>query len=235
MSQDSHKRTIRDYLKRGQRQDAIEYIKDAYKVSEVEALKLIQTLASEKSQKEIPAHSGTIPPSSSAAGCAGCFGVLLKLISVFFIFTSLCMFIGVGLIHFIIAQETEILEEVEATIIDLREMQPAQMYPVVEYTWEEKPYTDVMDFSSEIDQFTIGENVFILIDPRHPEEAYFEEDLTASFAKTFITGGTDDMNDHQILDLIKNGITFILLIPGIFFLILSIVIWQISRKLLRKT
>ncbi len=233
MSQDSHKKIIRNYLQRGQKQKAIDYIKGTYKVSEVEALKLINTLAPKESHEDT--HSRTTSSSSGAPGCAGCFGVLLKLISVFFIFVSFSMFIGVGIIHFIIAEEIKALEEVEATIIDFHEKQTEQMYPVVQYSWEENTYTDVMDFSVEMNQFTIGENVNILIDPRHPGEAYFEEDLTASFAKTFITGSTDDMNDYQILDLIKNGITFILLIPGIFFLILSIVICQISRKLGRKT
>lgn len=234
MSRDSKKRVIKNYLRLGQRRKAIDYIIEVYQVSDAEAKKLITALDSDVTQEVITTNPTSTPP-STAQGCAGCFGVVLKLVSVFFMFISLIMFIAVGLLYYVIAEEKNALVEVDAEIIELRQNQNEKIHPIVQYEWDGKAYTYTIDYSVDEAEFEVGQLVIVFIHPEHPERAYLEKDLTISFLESFRDGDIDDANDFQILDLIRSGITFVLLIPGLIFLILSIVIWQVSRKLSSKT
>ena len=230
MTNDSHKIIVKDYLKRGQRQKAINYLMQTYDgVDSVEAEKLIQNI--EKSAEGSDSSSS----SSSGQGCAGCVGVLFKLVSVVLMFTGLSLLIMAGVMYYIIKQERMELVSVDAVVVELQEVSDYLVSPVLEYQWDELTYIDTTEVAVDKLEFEIGQEIEVSINPHYPESAYLERETNLSLSELIDGSHNDDISDVQMIQLFYDLVTYLVILPGVFLMLLSIILWRVSNRMMGKT
>lgn len=228
MTGDSHKIIVLEYLKLGQRQKAINYLMQTYEgVDSVEAEKLIQNI--ESSEK-----LATSTNSSSGQGCAGCFGGLFKLASVLFMFIGLSMLIVAGCVYYIIKQEKLELVAIDAVVVDLQESRNYLVLPVLEYEWDGVVYTDTTEVAIDKLEFEIGQEIEVSINPHYPESAHLKRETDQSLYDLIYQPKVKDITDIQVIQVFYDLVTYLVILPGMFLILLSIVLWWASNRMTRK-
>ncbi len=230
MLDDLHKNIVEEHLDRGERQKAIDYLMETYDgVDSFEAEKLIKVIERDTQKSE------TFPTDSSGQGCAGCFGALLKLASVLLMLIGLAMLVLAGGIYYIIKQENLDLVKVDAVIIELQESHLETVLPVLEYEWDEVTYVDTLENPVDKLEFVLGQEVEVSINPNHPESAYLQRGTDKSLIDLILEGEEGNINDVQLVQLFYEMINYAIIIPGLFFILLSIILWMVSNRMARKT
>jgi len=227
MTDDSHKIIVQEYLQKGQRQEAINYLMQTYEgVDSVEAEKLIQNIESSES-------SATSISSSSGQGCAGCFGVLFKLTSVLFMFIGLSLLVVAGSVYYIIKQEKLELVKVEAVVVDLQESRNYLVLPVLEYEWDAVLYTDTTEIAVDKLEFEVGQQIEVSINPHYPESAHLKRETDQSLYDLIYQPKVKDITDIQIIQIFYDLVTYLVILPGMFLVLLSVALWWISNRMMR--
>ncbi len=239
MKNDPRKEKIKDLVRDGKRDEAIDYIRSAFGFSDTQAERLVNAASRqiEKEQREKQERLEKAPPieqlpAAASAGCSGCMGLFLKGIGLFFFMTAIILLLGVGIMYLIVYLERDELVTVEAVIVELSTTEGHEAYPVVEYSWEGEEYRSDIWPAVEPDKYTLNQQVTVYIHPNNPDMAYFEEGLTMNFYDTLQDGaGADDnAGGMQALDLIRGGLLLTLGIPALFCIVIGIVLWRIGNR-----
>ncbi|MBX2962756.1 MAG: DUF3592 domain-containing protein [Cyclobacteriaceae bacterium] len=196
-------------LQRGQRVRAKELLQDKFQVASDDAEKLVQAIELEHPRaKTVPPHiAEQMTLVKSQAG--GCIVLGLRTLMVFFfIFTFAFYAIAIGLLVYF-NNYIGNPESITGTVVSVKENDSGSQAPVVEYTWnnEVKRYESTM-YSSPPD-YSVGDQVALLVNPENPDEAVI-----------------DSFTERYMLSTVFGGV-------GTFFLIFSIGLLVISRKIKR--
>lgn len=232
MSDDSRKRIVEEYLRQGQRQEAIDYIKEVYHVNESEAEKLLEAISPDVK----PSATAASTSSASGCGCGGCLNVVFKIMSVFAMVFSLMFLVAFGIFYYYIEKDKAELVPLPAMIIELQESLTGKVHPVVEYDWDATTYIDTIDFAVQPSEFEVGQEIEVLIHPDVPDRAVLEMELHYDFMETLnYSSDGDDYGDLQGLEFILSGVTYFLLIPGLILFVFSIFLWWLGGRVGEKT
>lgn len=230
MNDENHKAVVRKHLLKGERQSAINYLVEAYDgVDHQEAEKLLQVIESESS-------SPSVQSENSNAGCGGCFSILLKMASIFFMITSIGFLATAGFFYYNLKNNKLELVKVEAEIVEFKDVaDTTQVYLVLRYEWEDESYRDVSGYPVDENDYQLSQLITVSINPHRPNQAYLEQETSLSLLNIMDQGEEESINDLTFVQLIDDVVTQAIIFPGLIFFALSIALWWVSIRMLRQT
>ncbi|MBX2954729.1 MAG: DUF3592 domain-containing protein [Cyclobacteriaceae bacterium] len=203
------KQQVIAFLQRGQRVRAKDLLMEKFQITPDDAEKLIEAIELEHPEsKSLPPNIAEQITLVKTQG-GGCIVFGMRALMVFFlIFTFAFYAIAIGLLVYFNSY-TGKADNVTGIVVSFRENENGSQAPVVEYTWknEVKRYESTM-YSSPPD-YQIGDQVPLLVNPEDPEVAVIDSFTERYMLSTFFAGF------------------------GTFFLILSLGLLVVSRKIKR--
>lgn len=203
------KQQVIGLLQRSQRVRAKELLMEKFQVNANDAEKLIQAIELEHPEvKNAPPNlAEQITLVKNKGG--GCIVFGMRVLMVFFlIFTFAFYVIAIGSwVYF--NSYTGVVEPITGTVVSFRQNERGSQAPVVEYPWkgEIKRYESSM-YASPPD-YQLGDQVPLLVNPEKPEIAVI-----------------DSFTERHMVNTLFAGF-------GTFFLIFSLGLWIVSRKIKR--
>ncbi len=228
-----NKSIIKEYVRQNRTAEALNFIRQTYKVTETDAQKLLDAIVDES--KQSTSNETTITKRTSNNGCGGCLNVFFKIISVFVGLWSVMFLSAFVFAYYLIENEKGDLVQVEATVLGSERANRGREHLIVEYTWENINYLDTMDFAVESGKYEVGEEIEVLIHPDHPTPAVLEVELHQNFLQTFESASeTKEFGDLEGLQWILDAYALVFLLPGLLFLLISIFLWWLGGRFVAK-
>jgi hypothetical protein len=195
--------TVRELLKTGQRNKAVQYLSEQLAVSLEDAEKLVTAVEFEIAT-ERQAQDQTVEKAGSFI--LGCGSIIFKIIGVGFAICSFACILAAIVIYFVFNIPNAV--SVEGTVTEFQTNDTGAA-PVVEFIWQGETKTYKSQTYSEPNPYTLGQSVTLLVNQENPDEVVIDS-FEERWMAISVLGGT-----------------------GLFMLLLTTVFFTIGKKIKR--
>jgi len=195
--------TVRELLKTGQRNKAVQYLSEQLAVSLEDAEKLVTAIefeiATERQQQD-----QTLEKAGNVL--RGCGSIVFKIIGVVFAFCSFACILAAIVIYFVFNIPNAVNVEGKVTEFQTNDTGTA---PVIEFIWHGETKIYKSQSYSEPNPYTLGQSITLLVNQENPDEAVIDS-FDERWMAISVLGGT-----------------------GLFMLLLTTVLFTLGKKIKR--
>lgn len=195
--------TVREFLKTGQRNKAVQYLSEQLTVSAEDAEKLVTAVEFEISTERQTQDQTVEKAENSVRGCGS---IIFKIIGVGFAFCSFACILAAIIIYFVFNIPNAV--NVEGTVTEFQTNDTGSA-PIIEFIWKEETKTYKSQTYSDPNPYTLGQHVTLLVNQENPDEAVIDS-FDERWMAISVFGGT-----------------------GLFLLMLTTVFFTLGKKIKR--
>ncbi len=166
-------------LQAGDRQGAVNYIRQKLSVTDAEAEQLVRAI---EVQPNTPSAPAPIP--QAGAGCAGCISGFFKIGAGLFFVLTLIFGALAAITYYLSKDEMESLKPVSVQVTETYNEDSTYVEKTMVYEWEGQTFT--LHSSGMPDTLQVGDSTIAMINPSDPSQPFMPEDLWENFMYFFI-------------------------------------------------